>query len=272
LAVQPPARVGYDLHVSDPFAPLLLMAGNPGPYTGRGNNTWLLDGDEPALIDAGTGAPRHVQALVEALGGRPLVRLLVTHGHEDHASGRPALVEQWPSLECWKWPAEGEGAWRALSDGQIVRAGDRALRVVFTPGHAADHVCFWDAGTRALYAGDMLILGSTVLIPGGRGGGLRAYLHSLDRLLDLDPAVIYPGHGNVIERPRELVTQYVRHRLARERQIQDLLDETGGDPDRLVARLYPALPEGLVKAARLTVEAHLEKLEDDQRAPGDIKE
>lgn len=239
------------------------MAGNPGSYTGLGNNTWLLDGEQPALIDAGTGTAGHVQALAGALGGRPLARLLATHGHPDHVSGRPALVERWPALECWKWPAEGESGWRPLSDGQIVRAGDRALRVVFTPGHAADHVSFWDAGTRALYAGDMLIDGSTVLIPGSHGGGLRAYLDSLDRLMQLDPECVYPGHGNVIDRPGALMRQYVKHRLVRERQIRDLLAETGGDPDTLVARLYPALPEALRKAALLTVEAHLSKLRED---------
>jgi hydroxyacylglutathione hydrolase len=148
-----------------------------------------------------------------------------------------------------------------------VRAGDRALRVVFTPGHAADHVCFWDAGTRALYAGDMLTLESTVLIPAGRGGGLRAYLQSLERLMQLDPRVVYPGHGNVIDQPHALMTQYVEHRLAREHQILNLLAETGGDPDRLVARLYPALSPNLRQAARLTVEAHLEKLREDRDAP-----
>jgi glyoxylase-like metal-dependent hydrolase (beta-lactamase superfamily II) len=258
--------------VDDPFAPVLLTAGNPGLYTGRGTNTWLLDGDEPALVDAGVGAAEHVDALAAALGSRPLVRLLVTHGHPDHASGRPALVERWPRLACWKWPAGGEDGWRPLTDGQIVRAGDRALRVVFTPGHAADHVCFWDAGTRALYAGDMLILGTTVLIPAGRGGGLRAYLRSLERLLQFEPEVVYPGHGNVIDRPRDLVTQYVKHREVRERQIRDLLAETGGDPDRLVARIYPGLPKGLVKAARLTVEAHLEKLREDAASPDGMDE
>ena len=250
--------------MTDDFAPLLLPAGNPGPFTGRGNNTWLLDGEQPTLIDAGTGAQTHIDALAAALGGRQLVRLLVTHGHADHASGRPALVERWPGLDCRKWPAEGDAGWTPLSEGQIVRAGDRTLQVVFTPGHARDHVCFFEAGSRALFAGDMLIQGTTVLIPGGRGGGLRAYLQSLERVERLDPVVVYPGHGNVITRPRELVRQYMQHRLARERQIRELLAETD-DPDVLVARLYPALDERLVGAARLTIEAHLAKLREDMK-------
>jgi glyoxylase-like metal-dependent hydrolase (beta-lactamase superfamily II) len=242
---------------------VLISAGNPGPYTGHGNNTWLLDGREPTLIDAGTGLVTHLDALDAALGGRALVRLLVTHGHPDHMSGRPALVGRWPALECWKWPSEGEQGWRPLTDGQAMRAGDRTVHVVFTPGHAADHVCFWDRDDRALYAGDLMVSGSTVVIPAGRGGNLRAYLASLERVRLLEPRIVYPGHGNVIDRPLELVAQYVKHRLARERQIRDLLTETGGDPERIVARLYPELPETLRGAARMTVEAHLEKLRED---------
>ena len=98
-----------------------IDAGNPGPLTGRGNTTWLLDGGEPTLIDAGVGAASQLDAIARALGGRPLVRVLLTHGHPDHASGVPALRERWPQVEVWKWPPSGESKARANS----VRA-DRA--------------------------------------------------------------------------------------------------------------------------------------------------
>src|SRR5947207_2361395 len=137
----------------------LFLAANPGPLTGRGNNTWLLDGDVPALVDAGVGAPAHIGELAAALGGRPLGRVLVTHGHPDHASGVPALRIRWPAIEAWKWTAADEPDWRALADGERLRAGDRDLTVIHTPGHAPDHVCFFDESTRDLYAGDMVVQG-----------------------------------------------------------------------------------------------------------------
>ena len=190
--------------------PQLIAAANPGPLTGAGNNTWLLDGREPTLIDAGVGMPAHLAALETALGGRPLVRLLATHGHQDHVSGRGAIVARWPGVECWKFPeAGGDGAaWRSLTGGQQIAAGDRRLTVVATPGHAPDHVCFWDAEFRALYGGDMVTAGSSVMIPGGRGGSLRDYLASLQRLIALSPVVLYPGHGPVIDRPVAVMTEY----------------------------------------------------------------
>src|SRR6185503_13035930 len=102
---------------------------------------------EPALIDAGVGNPDHVRAVGEHLQGRPLVRVLVTHGHVDHASGISALRREWPGLEAYKWVLPNESEWRPLQDVAAVRAGDRELRVIHTPGHAPDHVCFFDAAT-----------------------------------------------------------------------------------------------------------------------------
>jgi glyoxylase-like metal-dependent hydrolase (beta-lactamase superfamily II) len=244
--------------------PVLIPAANPGSLTGPGNNTWLIDGAEPTLIDAGVGSPRHVATLSRALRARSLVRVLVTHGHPDHASGVPTLRKAWPSLEACKLPLRGESGWRALSDGETVRAGDRVLTVMHTPGHALDHACFWDADTRYLYAGDMLILGTSVMIPFGRGGSLSEYLRSLERLAALEPARIFPGHGDVIDHPLEVIDAYLKHRQLRERQILECLEEGVMEVDAIVRRLYPGLADGLRSAARSTVEAHLQKLRDER--------
>jgi glyoxylase-like metal-dependent hydrolase (beta-lactamase superfamily II) len=245
----------------------LFLAANPGPLTGRGNNTWLLDGDVPALVDAGVGAPEHVDELAGALGHRSLGRVLVTHGHPDHASGVPALRGRWPSIEAWKWPAAGDSGWLTLADGQRLRAGDRELVVIHTPGHAPDHVCFFDERSGDLYAGDMVVLGTTVMIPAGRGGDLRAYLASLERLATLKPVRILPGHGPIIDRPLEVIAQYLEHRRQREQQVLACLAHGITDLDAMVARIYPGLDEALRPAARLTVEAHLEKLRLEGQLP-----
>lgn len=243
--------------------PILIPAANPGAMTGRGNNTWLLMGAEPTLIDAGVGAPSHVEELARALEGRELSRALVTHGHADHASGAPALKARWPNVELAKF-APWEGLpWRALVDGDRITAGDSLLTVVHTPGHALDHVCFWKPETRELFAGDMLALGTTIMIPAGRGGGLRAYMTSLERLAALQPARVFPGHGPIIERPVELITEYLAHRRMREEQVRQCLAEGLTDAEAIVERLYPGLPTSLGAAARATIEAHIEKLRED---------
>lgn len=243
--------------------PLCIPAGNPGAMTGRGNNTWLLIGPEPTLIDAGVGMPSHLDAIESALGGQELHRVLVTHGHADHASGVPALRARWPGLTSYKWPAADDAdGWSVLGAGQKLRAGDRLLEVVHTPGHALDHVCFWDPHRRYLYAGDMLVQGSTVMIPASRGGGLRAYLNSLERLAALDPIRVFPGHGPIIEDPTGLIAEYVSHRRMRDEQVTACLRDGVTDLDEMVARIYPDLAPALRSAARATVEAHVLKLRD----------
>ena len=130
--------------------PIPIHAFNPGPYTGDGNWTWLIRGRVTTLIDAGTGEPRHLEAVAQALDGAPLSQVIVTHGHTDHASGATSLAARFPGVRFLKmpWP-ERDGRWPApwepLADGSVVPAGDEALTAVHTPGHAPDHLCFWHA-------------------------------------------------------------------------------------------------------------------------------
>ena len=107
----------------------LVPGFNPHSYTGTGNNTYLISGREPTLIDAGVGRPEHVSALREALDGACLARVLVTHGHPDHASGAPAQAAEWPEAEFVKMPWVGQDEqflveWADLADGDCVAAGD----------------------------------------------------------------------------------------------------------------------------------------------------
>lgn len=232
---------------------VLLSARNPGTLTGPGNNTYLIDGAEPTLIDAGVGHPDHLEELRAHLGGRALVRVLVTHGHPDHASGVPALQALWPDLDVCAWPR--------LGDGGLVRAGDQFLTTVHTPGHASDHVCFWQPATGELFCGDMMTATTTIMVPpSSRGGSLQDYLDSLRRLEALQPRLAWPGHGPAITNPVQRIREYLAHRADRERQVVACLDAGIRDLDAIVARVYADTPRDLWPAARLTVEALLEKL------------
>ena len=248
-----------------------IHAFNPGPITGDGNWTWLIPGRVPTLVDAGTGDPRHLAALEDALAGATLAQVLVTHGHGDHASGAPELARRFPRLRFRKLAWHGRDdkwavPWEPLADGESIEAGDGTLTAVHTPGHSPDHVCFWDGGTRTLFGGDLAIKGTTVWIPTRLGGDLAAYLVSLERVLAMSPVRVLPAHGPVIDEPVPLLRSYLAHRREREEQVLVALRAGDSTPSAIVARVYAGLSDSLVPLAEESVTAHLVKLEHDGRA------
>lgn len=248
--------------------PILLHAANPGPFTGEGNWTYLIDGDVPVLIDAGVGNPAHLDAIDEAVGDRPL-HLVVTHAHSDHISGAPAIVERRPSTRLSKMPwaeRDRDLPWAPLRDGDVIATGQGELEVVHTPGHAPDHLCLWHAPSRTIFVGDMLVQGTTVMIPASHRGSLAEYLQSLDRLLNLGAVRALPAHGPAIDDPAGLIRHYIEHRAQREEQVRAGLQSGATTIDALLAHIYPGLSPALEPMARESVLAHLVKLESEGRA------
>jgi glyoxylase-like metal-dependent hydrolase (beta-lactamase superfamily II) len=261
--------------VTRAFSPLLLHARNPSPMTGAGNNTYLLIGDtgSASLIDAGVGEPAHLRELASALDARraQLETVLVTHGHRDHAGGASAIARAHPSAVFAKlpWPdedAQHDVAWRPLADGQLILAGGEPLTVVHTPGHSPDHLAFWHESSRTLFTGDLVALGSSVMIHWSRGGDLAQYLASLARLQALDPRRLLPAHGPSIEDPPAVLAGYIEHRLQRERQVVAALQAGHSTVQAIAESIYDGLAPALMPAAQENVRAHLEKLKMDGRA------
>ena len=243
--------------------------------TGRGNNTYLLIGSsgEAALIDAGVGEPRHVADLERQLGEHhaQLQRVLVTHAHPDHASGAPALGARHPAARFQKalWPEEDRKyhvRWESLFDGDQIAAGGEGLVALHTPGHAPDHLAFWHESSHTVFAGDLVIEGSSVMIEASRGGNLSQYLAALERIRALAPRRLLPAHGPEAADPVGLLTHYLEHRLLRERQVIAALASGRETVQAIAESIYDGLAAALMPAARENVRAHLEKLQAEGTA------
>jgi glyoxylase-like metal-dependent hydrolase (beta-lactamase superfamily II) len=244
-----------------------LHAGNPSFMTGAGNWTYLLTGRHPVLIDAGTGEASHLAAIHAARADGP-GHVIVTHAHGDHISGARGIHERWPSATFAKFPwpdrdSRYDVPWSALADGDTIPAGDDELQVIHTPGHAPDHIALWQASTRTLFAGDLIVQGTTVVIPASAGGSLSAYLQSLARVLSLAPARVLPAHGPPIDDPEKVIRQYIAHREERDQQVRAAVSSGMRRVDQIVEHIYVRLPQALVPMACESVLAHLLKLEDE---------
>ena len=231
-----------------------VVAPNPGPYTGPGTNTWIVDaGPVVAVIDPGPDDDSHLAALEKRLAGKTVGVVLVTHSHPDHLPladrlARPhnASVRRHPGLR----------------DGDIVRVGNLNLTALYTPGHSADHLCFLLREDRAVFTGD-LILGQGSSMVTYPEGDVAAYLRSLDRLAALEPAILFPGHWDPVQDAMAKIDEYRRHRLEREAQVLEEVRRGAGTAAALTRRVYGDLDDKLMVAAEMTLRAHLRKLVDD---------
>lgn len=239
-----------------------LLAGNPGPFTLEGTNTYVVS--EPAgtwVVDPGPDLAEHLDAVAAAVrdGEGPWRGVLLTHDHADHAEGVPGLLAR-----------AGDAPVHAARGADVLLADGEALgpfRVVATPGHSTDHLAF--VAGAALFSGDSVLgRGSVFVWPSP--GALRGYLAALARLEALDLGALHPGHGPVGGPAGERLAEYREHRLAREARLVAALDAGLRGVEELLDAAWSEVPDVLRPAAAVTLAAHLDKLREEGRLPDGV--
>ena len=248
-----------------------LVAPNPGVMTGPGTNTYLLGDEEIAVLDPGPALPEHIDAILDTAGDR--IRWIVcTHTHPDHSPAWQAVAEATGAEVIGASPPDDmfqDNTFKPTVEVQhdhVLATPEFTLRAVHTPGHVGNHYCFFLEEEGMIFAGDHIMNGSTVvIIP--PSGDMKAYIESLQLLLNYPLQFIAPGHGEVMEEPRAAVDWLVNHRLMREQKVIDGLRTTGrASLDELVKVVYDDVDTSLHKMAKLSLSAHLIKLQHDNRA------
>ncbi len=248
-----------------------VLAPNPSPYTYTGTQTYIVGmGGGCAVIDPGPNDEAHLLALDAAIGEEHVCAIMCTHTHKDHSPGAVPLAKRTgaPIVGCAPLafavdgPRADEGfdptyePDRVLADGEAMTGPGWTLRAVATPGHVSNHLCFHLDESGALFTGDHVMGWSTsVIVP--PDGDMGDYMNSLEKLQARDDRIYYPAHGPAVEKPRQLVRGMIGHRRQRENQILRHLGDGPHHASELVPKMYKGLDPRLVKAAELSVTAHL---------------
>ena len=248
-----------------------IVAPNPGAMTGAGTNTYLLGDEQVAVLDPGPAIDEHIDAIVKAGEGR--IRWIVcTHTHPDHSPAWKGVAEATGAEVIGASPADDmfqDETFKPLVDVQhddVLHAPEFTLRAVHTPGHVSNHFCFFLEEEQMLFAGDHIMNGSTVVIV-PPSGDMKAYIESLQLLLKYPLKFIAPGHGELMEDSKAVVEWLVNHRLKREGKVIDRLTGIGrSNRDVLVKSVYDDVDESLHEMAKLSLLAHLIKLQQENRA------
>ncbi len=257
-----------------------LTAPNPGAMTGPGTNSYLV-GDPVTgfiAIDPGPADALHVERLWRAAGGH--IRMIVcTHSHPDHAPGaaplqalctpRPPIMGL-PSAASARANSEFQPD-EVLADGQELRlASDdgaqvHTLKVIHTPGHAANHLCLVLLEDGLLFSGDHVLNGSTTVVD-PPDGAMTAYLDSLDRLSAACETCridfILPAHGYVLGQAAAAIAALKAHRLRREAKILGVMQaRPDGTLDEWVTQAYDDVPPRMWPVAKRSLLAHVQRIQ-----------
>jgi glyoxylase-like metal-dependent hydrolase (beta-lactamase superfamily II) len=254
-----------------------IVANNPGPFTYKGTNTYLLGSTSLALIDPGPADAAHLAAILTTIGSRRLTHIIITHTHRDHTDGLPALLQATGAKTAgFGRRAGARGTTRTspsggefvdqdfipdipLADGARLDGDGWALAAIHTPGHAPDHLCFALEGTNVLFSGDH-VMGWNTSVVAPPEGSMGAYIRSLELLAQRRDGVYFPGHGGQVEDPQRLVKAFLLHRRMREQAILACIRDGDNTARAIMPIIYKGLDPKLARAASLSVLAHVEHL------------
>jgi glyoxylase-like metal-dependent hydrolase (beta-lactamase superfamily II) len=243
-----------------------IVANNPSKMTYHGTNTYVVETPNGTfVIDPGPSEDAaHMAAIIANLGNNP-AGILITHHHSDHFGAAPALREEagMPIYVSGVFPDDAFEPDGLLEDGQVIAD----LKVLHTPGHASDHLCF-ARSDGVLFTGDhVMSWNSSIVSP--PDGNMSDYCEQLSRLLERSDKTYLPGHGPRLDNPKAYVTRLLDNRKRREAEI---LAHLSMNPDTVVniaTSVYKKTDPHIARAAERNVVAHLEKLLREARVVQD---
>jgi glyoxylase-like metal-dependent hydrolase (beta-lactamase superfamily II) len=274
-------KLAFDLNFEPKYghavelSPLLrrVTCNNPGPFTFKGTNSFIVGRGKVAIVDPGPDDDGHFTALLNGVRGEVVSHIMITHNHMDHS---PLAVKLQAATGAKIYSAvlnskQGDGvrldasidhAFKpgvVVADGDVIEGAGWHLECVFTPGHLGNHMAFSLPEEKSLLVGDHVMAWATSIVapPDGHMGD---YMASLQKLQARDDEIFYPGHGPSAKNPGTLVAAILAHRIMREDMVLARVKAGDHSVADMVKAIYVGLDPKLQGAARLSTLAHLEHL------------
>jgi glyoxylase-like metal-dependent hydrolase (beta-lactamase superfamily II) len=236
-----------------------ILANNPGPFTGPGTNTWLVEDDgEVMVIDPGPVDATHGDRILERAADLRPVGVMVTHTHPDHAPMANPLAGEMAVPAFGYAPGPEFDPDIVIGEGSGPSVGGSRFEVIHTPGHADDHLCFRIADV--LFTGDHIMGGSSVMVE-----DMGSYMTSLEKLRGTGLKRLHPGHGDDMDDPDGVIDWYLAHRRQRHEEILDAIRSGASSTDEIVEVVYQDVDRALFPLAARSVRAHLRLLSEEGR-------
>ncbi len=253
-----------------------IVCHNPGPFTFKGTNLYVIGRGEVAVVDPGPDTVGQLNVLANVLAGETVTHIAVTHTHSDHSGAVAALRERTGALTCGMPRRADDPAIGAkgpsgydfitpvnydmpLRHGSKIAGPGWEIEAVHTPGHAPDHLCYFIESGNILLSGDHVMGWNTSVIAPPEGH-MGSYMRSLELLMERDEAVYYPAHGGPVREPQRYVKALIFHRRWRENEVVECLRGGLDSVAGMVPRMYNGIDPSLSGAAALAVFAQLEYL------------
>jgi glyoxylase-like metal-dependent hydrolase (beta-lactamase superfamily II) len=248
-----------------------VVANNGGMMTGAGTNTYVLGTRDFIVIDPGPADDLHISRVLEITQGR-IGAVVATHTHPDHSPAAVAIAKKTHAALLGMTIADDGHQDLTFKPTSQIGEADRInienlqLRVIHTPGHVGNQLCFLLEGAGLLFTGDHMNQGTTVVIL-PPGGSMADYLRSMRRLIQEPVTRIAPGHGYIIEDAQAEIVRIIEHRLQRESKVMERLHLLQPiSIEKLVLSVYDDVDSRLHRLAQSSLLAHLLKLEEEGRA------
>lgn len=284
--------------IAEQMTPLIqrVIAQNPSKFSYHGTGTYILGTRDVVVIDPGPQLDSHRDALTQALEGRNVAGIVVTHCHSDHSpltawlhdvTGAPRFAigphrvyegfveedDHDPSEDDPTEKKDDDEERETLDfdfapdipvvDGEtFFSTKEFTLKAVATPGHTSNHLAVAMDIDNALFTGDHVMGWSTTVVS-PPDGDMRAYFDSLHKVIGRHDSILWPTHGGPVTDPQPFLRAYLEHRQLREQQILEQLASGNNTIPGIVKVLYASIDKRLHRPARRSVWSHLRKLVDD---------